>query len=92
MIHEDTSQILTNGTIQQNGSNRGIDTTGKPQNHTVRTKLSLQFCYSRINKRGCTPLLLRTTNIHHKILEQLCALKRVEYLRMELYGPNRLFS
>ena len=92
VIHEDTGQVLTNGSIQQDSCNRGVHTTGKTQDYTIRTQLCLQFCYSRIHKRGCTPLLFRTADIHHEILEQLCSLKRVEHLRMELHSPNGLLG
>ena len=90
MIHEDTCQVTTNGTIEQDGSDRRIHATGKTEDHTVVTQLCLQLCHRGVDKRSGTPLLTAATDINHEVLQQLLTLQGVEHLGVELHGPNRL--
>ena len=88
VIDEDTRQVLTNGTIQQHGSNRTVNTTRETQDDAILTQLLFQLSNGAIDKRSSTPLLLTATDIDHEILQQGLTLKGVIYFRMELNSPK----
>ena len=88
MIHEDASEVATDGFVEQHSCHRRIHTTRKSQNHAVVAELRFQFCHSAINERRCTPVLMATANVYHKVAQQSATLKRVEHLGVELHPPK----
>ena len=90
VVDEDTSEVLTNGTVEQDCCHRTVDTATQTQDDTILPQLSLQLSHSRIDERCGAPFLTRTADINHEILQQLLALKRMVHLGVELYGPDGL--
>ena len=90
VIDEDAGKILANGLIQQDCSDRRIDTTRESEDDTVVADLFLDFLDSCLYERGGAPVLLGATDIHHKILQQGLALQGVINFRVELNGPDIL--
>ena len=88
MIDEDAGEIAANGSVQQDGSNRAVDTSREAEDDTVLSQLSLQFGYGAVDEGCGTPLLLASADVYHKVLEQLLALSGVIDLRMELDSPD----
>ena len=88
MINKDTRQPVAYSTVQQNGSNTGVDTTRETKDNTVFTQLLFQFCNRGINKRGSTPILTATTYTDNEVFQQQRTLDRVEHFGMELDGED----
>ena len=88
MVYEDTGEVLADGTVEQYGCHGRVYAARQAQNHAVIAQLLFQFGNRCLYKRGCAPFLLATADVDHKVLQQQRALDAVEYLRMELYGPD----
>ena len=68
MINEDTGEVTTDGTIEQYGSHRAVDTATETEDHAILTNLSLQLGHGRIDERCSTPLLAGAADIDHEVL------------------------
>ena len=88
VVDKDTRQAGADGTMEQHGGNGGIDTSREAEDDTVVPQLLLEFGHGGVDERGCTPLLTGAADADHEIAEQECALKGVEHLGVELYGPD----
>ncbi len=88
VVDEDAGETVADGTVEQDGSHRRIDTAGETEDDAVVAQLLFEFCHGGVDKRGSTPLLTGAADVDHEILQQQRALQGVKHLGMELDGPN----
>ena len=91
VIDKNAGQPLSDGSMKQDGGHRRINTSAQSENHAVLPQLLAQLSHRGFNERGRTPILAAATNVHHKVTQQLRALRRVEHFRVELHAP-KLFA
>ena len=75
VVHKDTSEVAADSLVEQHGCYRRVYTTGKTENYAVVAQLHLEFSHSAVYERSRTPVLMATTNIHHKVAQQGAALE-----------------
>ena len=68
MIDEDAGEAVADGLVQQDGSDRRVDTARESQNDAVVAQLCLQFGHGAVDERCSTPLLARTADVDDKIV------------------------
>ena len=90
VVNEYAGEVAAYGFVEQNGSHRRVDSAGKSEDYPIGTNLLLQLCHRGIDERGCTPLLPRTADVYHKVLQEQRPLQRMEHLGMELHSPHSL--
>ena len=88
VIHKDTRQTAADGPVEQYGSYRTVYAAGESEDDAILAQLLLQLGHGGIHKRGRAPLLARAADVYHEVLQQQSALKRMEHLGVELYGPD----
>ena len=90
MVHEDAGQLVSDGTTEQDGCHAAVHTSREAEDNTVGAYLLTQLGNCRLHEVGWRPVLTSAADIHHKVLQQQCALQRMEHLWMELHAPNGL--
>ena len=90
VVNENTSQILANRLVEKHRRNARIHATAQSKHHLVVADLRLQFGYRGVDERCRRPILFAAADAHHKILQEQCALQRVEHFGVELHAPNLL--
>jgi|GEM_PF-3053036 len=84
VVDKNTGQLFADRLVQQRGGDRGIDPTGKTQQHTGLPHFGANPTHRVSDEITRRPILPGATNAEEKIADHIHAALGVEDLRMEL--------
>ena len=90
VVDKDAGKLATDGLVQQYGCHTGVNSARKSEDDAVAANLLAELTYGGFHEGVGTPVLLRTADSDHEVLQQQRTLEGVEHLRMELYAPHFL--